>query len=112
MILNLRCRAPSPSIAFEHRIAEALEIILRKLTQIEGDVAGGARKHSPQTDAVVPSAQAITPQLTNAVACNRSDFSAQGGVENAAAFGEIVERRTQFLQAVAREAARRSEGLV
>jgi hypothetical protein len=40
MILNLRCRAPSPSIAFEHRIAEALEIILRKLTQIEGDAAG------------------------------------------------------------------------
>jgi hypothetical protein len=60
------------------------------------------------TEAVAPSAQTITPRLTSAVACNRSAFSAQGGVENTAAFGQIVERRTQFLQVLAGEAARRS----
>src|SRR6266496_1337660 len=48
-----------------------------------------------------PRRKRLRRRLTSAVACNRSDFSTQGGVENAAAFGQIVERRTQFLQVLA-----------
>src|SRR6266540_5946659 len=95
--------------AGSHRHAcKAANLLERPSTPAIG--IDGARASTPPRKRTRshPRRKRLRRRLTSAVACNRSDFSTQGGVENAAAFGQIVERRTQFLQALAGEAARRS----
>src|SRR4029450_7653748 len=94
--------------AGSHRHAcKAANLLERPSTPAIG--IDGARASTPRKRTRShPRRKRLRRRLMSAVACNRSDFSTEGGVENAAAFGQIVQRRTQFLQVLAGEAARRS----
>src|SRR5256886_12068836 len=104
---NRNARFVSGRIA-STRACKAASLLERPSTPAIG--IDGARASPPPRKRTPshPRRKRLRPRLTTAVACNRSDFSTQGAVENAAAFGRIVERRTQFLQVLAGEAARRS----